>query len=196
METFVTDKALQVHELLRKRRSPRAFRDTPVETEKLAGLFEAARWSASSNNEQPWRYIYASADNPEAYARLLSCLVESNQRWAKKAPVLLLSVAKRTFSLNGNPNKYAYHDVGAANAGMAYQAAAAGLQIHQMGGFSADRARQILEIPEDYEPVSMIAVGYPGDADELPEDLRQRELAPRKRRPLAELVFEGKWKQA
>jgi nitroreductase len=186
----------EMHELLRKRRSSRAFSNTPVEPEKLASLFEAARWAASSYNEQPWRYIYATQNQPEDFERLLGCLNAPNQLWARNAFVLILSVAKRTLSLNGKPNKFYMHDTGAANASMAYQAVALGLNLHQMGGYNADKAREALALPEDYDPVAMIAVGYPGSPDNLPEDIRQKETAPRTRRPVEQLVFEGKWQTA
>ena len=197
METQIAlDRKYPLHELLRKRRSLRAFSNRPVEPEKLASLFEAARWAASSYNEQPWRYIFATKEDPESFDRLLGVLMESNQGWAKEAYALVLSVAKRTLSLNGKPNKFYFHDTGAANASMALQATAMGLNLHQMGGYHADKARQVLHLPDDYEPVSMMAIGYPGSADDLPEDLRRREMAPRSRRPLEELVFEGEWQEA
>lgn len=126
---------------------------------------------------------------------MLSCLAESNQVWAKKAPVLFLSVAKKEYDLNGKPNKHAWHDVGMATANLLLQATELDLHVHLMGGFDAEKARTLLGIAEGFEPVSMGAVGYLGDPDELPENLKQRELAPRQRKPLEELVFKGRWQQ-
>jgi nitroreductase len=191
--TITLNKKHPLHELLRKRRSQRSFSSRPVEPEKLASLFEAARWAASSYNEQPWRYLFATREEPEAFDRLQGLLMESNQVWAREAYALVLSVAKRTLSVNGKPNKFYLHDTGAANTTMALQATALGLNLHQIGGYHADKARQVLHLPDDYEPVSMMAIGYPGSLDDLPEDLRQREMAPRGRRPIEELVFEGEW---
>lgn len=194
MKTIITtDKKYPLHPLLRTRRSSRSFSEQPVEPEKLASLFEAARWAASSYNEQPWRYIFATQNQPADFDRLLACLNEPNQVWAKQAYVLILSLAKRTLSLNGKPNKFFFHDTGAANAGLTFQAVAAGLHVHQMGGYNAEKARQELGIPDDFEPVSMMAVGYPGALEDLPEEVRKKEAAPRSRRPLGQLVTEGKW---
>ena len=113
MERF-RDNAHPIHDLLRRRWSPRAFADRPVEREKLLSVLEAARWAPSSNNEQPWHYIVARREEPDEFARLLACLVERNQSWAKAAPVLMLSVATTTFARNGHPNRHALHDAGQA----------------------------------------------------------------------------------
>ncbi len=178
---------------VRHRWSPRAFLDKPVTPETLRTLLEAARWSASSSNEQPWRFIVARREEPEEFARLLSVLVERNQLWAKSAPVLLLTVAKRTFTTSGKPNRFHLHDTGAATAAIAIQAASMGLQIHGMGGFSADKARETFAIPEDFEPGAAIALGYPGPAESLPADFQAGETAKRARKPFAEIVFAKKW---
>jgi len=184
-----------VHELIRERRSPRAFSGRPVEPSKLRGLLEAARWAASSFNQQPWHFIVAAQEHPEEFERLLDCLVPGNAQWARRAPVLMLSVAKLTFDANGKPNRHALHDVGQATANLALQATAVGLAVHQMAGFDAARAREVFAIPEGFEPVAAIAVGYPGDPEELPAALREKERAPRTRRPLGEFVFGGTWGQ-
>lgn len=183
----------EVYELIRRRWSPRAFSRAPIADATLRSLFEAARWAASCFNEQPWRFIVARREDDAAFARLASCLTESNQRWAESAAVLMLSLASRTFARNGEPNRHALHDVGLAAAQLTLQATALGLAVHQMAGFSSQRARELLAVPEAFEPVAMIAVGYPGDPDQLPEDLRQRELGGRLRRPQAEFVFSGTW---
>jgi nitroreductase len=184
-----------VHDLIRLRWSPLAFADRPVEPEKLQSLFEAARWSPSCFNEQPWRFIVCTRENPGDHRRFVECLVEGNVPWAQHAPVLMLSVAKRTFSHNGKPNRHAWHDVGLAVENLILQATALGLFAHQMGGYDAAKARAAFGIPEDYEPVAAIAVGYPGEADRLPAALQERERAARTRRPLDALIFEGQWDQ-
>lgn len=184
-----------IHDLLRRRWSPRAFADRAIETEKLLRLLEAARWAPSSYNEQPWAFIVATKDQPEAFDRLAGCLVEFNARWARAAPMLALSVAKLQFERNGKPNRHAMHDVGLAAENLVLQATAEGLAVHQMAGFDVEKARRDLALPEGYEPVAMMAVGYPGPPDSLSDALRQRELAPRTRRPLAEFVFSGTWGQ-
>lgn len=182
-----------MHELIEKRRSPRAYSTRPVEPEKLSELFEAARWAASCFNEQPWRFIYAAREDKENFARLFDCLVEKNQLWVKNAPLLMLTVACGTFAHNGKPNRHAWHDVGLAMGNFTLQASALGLYVHQMAGFSPDKARENLRLPEGYDPVAMVAVGYLGDIGQLPEDFRQYETAPRSRKALEELVHYGVW---
>jgi len=185
--------AAPIHDLLRHRWSPRAFDSRPVEPEKLRALFEAARWAASSYNAQPWFYIVATKDDPENYKRVLDSFVEFNQGWAKNAPVVALSVARMKFEHNGEPNNHAFHDVGQATANLALEATNLGLQIHQMAGILPEKARQIFSIPSGYEAVAGIAIGYPGNPESLPDHLRQREMAPRERKPVASFVFTGSW---
>jgi nitroreductase len=182
-----------IHDVISRRWSPRAFDSRPVEPEKLRSLFEAARWAASSYNAQPWFFIVATKDDPENFKKILDCFVEFNQGWAKNAPVLALSVARLKFEHNGDPNRHAFHDVGQAAANLALQATHLGLQVHQMAGILPDKARQIFGIPDGYEAVAGFAIGYPGDHNVLPDQLRQRELEPRSRKPLASFVFTGKW---
>ncbi len=174
----------RVHELIQNRWSPRAFSEQSVSREDLAALFDAARWAASSYNEQPWRFIVATKQDPDAYQKLLSLLVPFNQNWAKTAPVLILMVAKKTFTQNGKPNSYALHDAGAALAQLALQATAMGLHAHGMAGFDHDRARTELQIPDDYDTAAFVALGYvdPG-----------AEPTPRQRKPLSEIVFTTTW---
>lgn len=159
-------------------------------------LLEAARWAASSYNEQPWSLIVATQDQPSEYARLLSCLVECNQSWAQSAPVLMLSVAKLHFDRNGKENRHTFHDVGAAASNLTTQAIALDLFVHQMAGFDAQKARSQFNIPNGHEPVAMIAIRYLGDPQTLPEALQAQELAPRTRKLLTEFVFTGAWDQA
>jgi nitroreductase len=185
--------AYPIHELLLERWSPRAFADRPVEPEVLRRLFEAARWAPSSYNEQPWAFCVATRDQPEAYARILSCLIEFNQTWARSAPVLMIPVTHLTFERNGQPNRHAFHDVGLAMAQLTVQATAEGLAVHQMAGILPDKAREVLGLPEGWEAVTGVAFGYAGDPATLSEELRKRELAPRTRKPLGAFVFDGAW---
>jgi nitroreductase len=189
------DTQYPIHDSLRQRWSPLAFSDQLVEPEKLRSVLEAARWAASSYNEQPWSFIVATKDNPAEFDRLLGCLAAGNQEWAQKAPVLMLSVAKLYFERNSVENRHAFHDVGAAAASLAMQATALGLFIHQMAGFDVPKAREVYSIPEGYEPVAAIALGYLGDPQTLSERLLQRELNPRTRKPLEKFVFSGSWNQ-
>ena len=182
-----------MHELIRHRWSPRAFANKPVAPETLKSLFEAARWAPSSNNEQPWAYLVATKSDAENFAKMVSVLVEFNAGWAQHAPVLALSVAHLKTEREGRPNRVALHDVGSATAQLTFEANARGLLVHQMAGFDAHKARQVFAIPEDWEPVAAMAIGYPGEAHHLPEKLRERELAPRSRKPLEQFVMSGGW---
>lgn len=181
-----------IHPLLRDRWSPRAFDARPVEAAKLRSILEAARWAASGGNGQPWHFIVATGDNEEEYAELASVLNPGNAEWATQAPVLMLTVAKMVTS-SGRPHRHAFHDVGLAVQNLSLQATALGLYVHQMAGFSVERARLLYGIPEEYEPVTLLAVGYLGDPDTLPAQRRQQELTPRTRKPLREFVFAGAW---
>lgn len=185
-----------IHELLRRRWSPRAFSSRRVEPETLRTLLEAARWAPSSYNEQPWSFIVALRDSPADYQHLLACLVEGNRAWAHTAPVLMLSVAKLNFERNQKPNRHAFHDVGLAVENLIVQATALGLFVHQMAGFDVEKAREAFAIPAGHEAAAAIALGYAGDPDSLPEKLRERELAPRTRRPLEQFVFSSRWGEA
>lgn len=182
-----------IHDLLRRRWSPRAFSEHMVEADTLRSLFEAARWAPSSNNEQPWHFILGTKADPSAYDRLFACLKEGNKKWAFRAPVLMLSVARLNFEDEGTPNRHAWHDTGMAALSLSLQATALGLIAHQMAGFDVDKARAELGIPAGFEPVAMIAVGYPADPAILDERLRQRELALRERKSAREIVAIGRW---
>ncbi len=181
-------------DLFAKRWSPRAFADRPVEPEKVRRMLEAARWTMSSYNEQPWRYVVASRhEKPDAYERLLGCLSEGNQSWAKNAPVLMMSFYKETFSGNDQPNRCAPHDVGAASAALTFQATEMDLYVHQMAGIQKDVARKTYDVPDDFEPMAGLAVGYLGDPDMLDEGKRDAETSPRSRTSLDEFVFGDEW---
>lgn len=195
MTNKIADNHYPILDALQQRWSPLAFSQQQVEPDKLCSILEAARWAASSFNEQPWSFIVASKDNSDEFNRLLSCLAEGNQQWAQNAPVLMLSVAKLHFERNGKDNRHAFHDVGAAAACLAIQATALGLFIHQMAGFDVAKARSTFSIPDGYEPVAAIALGYLAQPETLPETLYQREIAPRTRKPLENFVFTGSWGQ-
>ena len=182
-----------VHELIRERWSPRAFADKPVPQDVLRSIFEAARWAPSSFNEQPWAYIVATKDDKENFEKMLSVLVDFNVQWAKSAPVLALAVAKLAFANNNAPNRNAQYDTGAATALLSVEATARGLAVHQMAGFDAEKARKVFEIPKGWEPIAALAIGYPGDPASLPAPLKDREMAPRTRKPIAEFVMSGQW---
>jgi nitroreductase len=163
------------------RRSKRAYSEKPIEPEKIQSLFEAARWAPSSSNEQPWVYIYATKDQPELWGKMLDTLNEGNRIWASKAPLLIMSLVRKNFIRNDRPNTSARYDLGAANAFLSLQATHVGLNVHQMGGFDREKAKASLNVPDTHEVVVMLAVGYSDEPEILPENLMQRELAPRER---------------
>ncbi len=184
-----------LHELLAERWSPRAFSKQAITEDTLMTLLEAARWAPSCFNAQPWRFIVARKEETEGFAALLDCLVPANQTWSQHAGALLLSVAQNNFERNGKPNRHALHDVGLAVSQLTIQAQAEGIGVHQMAGFERDKSIKTLKIPEGFEPVAMLALGYFGDPETLPDDYKARELAPRERKSLDALVFRGAWKE-
>ncbi|RYG66610.1 nitroreductase family protein [bacterium] len=168
--------------------SPRAFSSQSVPEDVLNRVFESARWAASSYNEQPWRFLVAKT--PADLEKFQAFMVPGNQAWANEAPVLVLTLGKKTFTHNGKDNRTFAHDVGAASAYMALAATQNGLHAHGMAGFDADLARATLSIPTDYEPIAMWAIGYRGETSQLPENYQAMEV-PSSRRPLSEIVLEG-----
>jgi nitroreductase len=184
-----------IHDLLARRWSPRAFAPRSLEPAVLRSLLEAARWAPSSFNEQPWGFVVARKEDATAFARLFGLLVEGNQAWAKDAAALMVSVARATFTLNGKPNRHAFHDVGMASENLALEATARGVAVHFMAGFKVEEARVALGLPAGVDPVAAAALGYPGDAASLPSPLKEREAAPRTRRGLAEFVFQDAYGQ-
>ncbi|MFQ5689314.1 MAG: nitroreductase family protein [Gemmatimonadota bacterium] len=182
-----------IADLLAKRWSPYVFDPQPVADDELRSLFEAARWAPSSYNEQPWRFLVARRDDPPGFERMLSCLVEGNQAWARQVPVLALGIVSLGFERNGEPNRAAHHDLGLAAANLSVEATRRGLSVHQMIGILPERAREIYAIPGGFEPLTALAIGYRGAPDEAPPELRQRDERPRSRRKLPEFVFAGAW---
>jgi nitroreductase len=178
-----------ISEVIKNRKSVRAYADRLIESAKINSLFEAARWAPSSSNGQPWFYLYATKDQPELFAKLFDCLVDGNKPWVKDAPLLIMSLARKNFIANDKPNHFALYDLGAANAFLSLQAVELGLQIHQLGGYHQEQAKLNLAIPDSYVLGAMISVGYPGDAEQLIEPFKSRELAPRERFVQQEFVL-------
>jgi len=178
-----------ISDLIRSRRSVRSFSGRAIEPEKINSLFEATRWAPSSSNEQPWIYIYALPQQTELWEKMFNPLNEGNRIWAKDAGLLIASLARKEFTRFGTANSHALYDLGAANAFLSLQAVELGLQVRQMAGFNMERIIENLNIPATYEVGVLMAVGYPGDPETLPEHLRKRELAPRERLMQAEFVM-------
>jgi nitroreductase len=182
-------------QVLAERWSPYGFDDRPVREADLRSLFEAARWAPSSYNEQPWRYLVATKEDTREFERLLRCLVEGNQAWAKTAPVLALGIVSLQFARNGKDNRAAVHDLGLASGNLLVEATSRGLSVHQMIGILPEKARELYQIPEHYEAWTALAIGYKTDAAKREGVLDERDLTPRQRKPLSEFVFAGQWGQ-
>lgn len=187
--------SVKLHDLIQTRWSPRAFNPgKDISQEDLTALLEAARWAPSCFNDQPWRYVVCVKSRDESgWQNAFHCLAEKNQLWAKNAPVLILSVAMANFNHNGKPNRWSMYDTGAASVSLCFQANALGLVVHQMGGFDAEKARELFKLPLDCTPMSMMAVGYQAEADVLDEDLKAAELAERTRASLEQKFYFGEW---
>ena len=182
-----------VLEVIADRWSPYGLDSRPVPPADLLSILEAARWAASSFNEQPWRFVVATSEDGELYDRVRSCLNEHNQDWAGQAPVLMLGIYKKTFTHNGKPNGVALHDLGLAAATLTLEATARGLSVHQMAGILPDKAREEFAVPEDFDVVTAFAIGYAADPSVLPDALRERDTKPRSRKPLKEIVIGKTW---
>jgi nitroreductase len=182
-----------IHELIATRWSPYVFDDRPIDDSDLRSLFEAARWAASSYNEQQWHFIIASKQDGESFDKILSCLVDLNQAWAGQAPVLALGVVGTHFRRNDAPNAVATHDLGLAAATLTLEANSRGMSVHQMSGILPDMAREIYGIPDGFTAVTALAIGYAGDPDKANEQLSARDRNPRSRRPQKEFVFTDAW---
>ncbi len=177
--------------------SPYAFEPRTIEKAKLLSCLEAARWAASSFNEQPWSFIIALREDKAEFAKMLACLGEPNQEWAKDAGALILTVVCKTFTRNGTPNRVAEHDLGQAAANLAIQATDEGMQVHQMAGVNLTQIRQAYNVPATHEPMTAIAIGYAADPDTAAnKELASRDTVARSRKPLSEWVFTGGWKQS
>jgi nitroreductase len=182
-----------IHNLILRRWSPRSFAERMVEGETIIRILEAARWSPSWRNDQPWRFIVATKENPEEYRRLFDCLKPGNQRWAGQAPVLMIAVAKKGYDHGSHYNPVTLYDTGQAVAQLTIEALSHGLYVHQMGGIHLERICKTYCIPGSFAPVVALALGYLGESAKLPSDLREREEAPRRRLPLNEIAFSNSW---
>lgn len=185
----------KIDDLLVKRWSGRAYdANRPVAHEHIISLLEAARWAPSCYGDEPWRYIVCDkSTNEAAWDKAFSCLADGNQTWAVNAPVLLLALANTIFSHNDNDNRWAQYDTGAASMSLCIQATSLGLMVHQMGGFSAEKAAEVFSIPEQFTSMAMMAIGYQLAEDKITGELMQRESSERQRNPLADQFFDGKW---
>jgi nitroreductase len=168
--------------------SPRAMSGEEITETELMSLFEAARWAPSSNNNQPWRILYARR-NTEYWPLFFNLLTDSNKIWAKNSSVLLLIVSKNTFD-NGQPSRTHSYDTGAAWENLALQGNLKGYVVHGMQGFDYELARSSLNIPDGFTVEAMAAIGLPGNKEDLPDYLQERE-SPNNRRKLRETIFEG-----
>jgi nitroreductase len=185
----------EILDVIRHRWSPRAFdphRDVPPD--ELLRLFEAARWAPSSFNEQPWRFVVVDRRRtPGAFAALHAALVPANRAWSASVPILVLVLVRTTLERDDAVNSHAWYDAGQAVAYLTLQATAGGLATRQVQGFDADEARRACQVPPPYEPALVVAIGYAGAPEALPDRHRAAESAPRARRPIADFVFEGVW---
>jgi nitroreductase len=183
---------LPIHDVLARRASAHAFSPRTVPPAALRSILEAARWAPSSFNAQPWAFIVATKEQPAQHEAILGALMDVNRRWAMDAPVLIVTVARTAYPHNGSPNRHAWHDVGMATANLLTQATALGLVAGPMGGFDPKAAREKLAIPEGWEPVAVLALGYPAEI-EAPNAAADK---PRQRNPLEQFVFSGRWGQS
>jgi nitroreductase len=195
MITKTIDTAVPVLPLFAERYSGVSYDpDRIVTAEQLLALAEAARWAPSCFGDQPWRYLICDkTSNPAAWDAAFACLMEKNQVWCKAAPVLVIACCDTLLSKTDKPNGFGPYDTGAASVSMCLQAAELGLMTHQMGGFVADKARELFQIPERFNPLAMMAVGYQLPEARLPEEFKARELAARVRNPLDQNFFAGAW---
>lgn len=169
--------------------SPRSFSERIITDEEMATLVEAASWAPSSTNDQPWRYLYVQRGTAE-FDAIFETLMPGNRAWADKASTFVVSLAKTTFS-NGMPNRHAMYDVGAANTLLLVQGASMGIFGHQMGGFDMQSALKLLNLPPEFELACIIALGFLDIPDKLEEPFRTREITPRSRRPITDILQKG-----
>jgi len=184
-----------INNIIASRWSSVAFdSERPVSQEQLSTIIEAGRWAPSCFGDQPWRFIVCNkSTNEEAWKKLYDCLGEGNQPWCANVPVLISACHDTQFSTNDKPNNWGAYDTGAASVFMCLQATELGLMSHQMAGFSADLIREKFNVPERYQPIAVIAIGYQVSEENIPDAFKERELAPRKRNPLSENFFMGRW---
>jgi nitroreductase len=186
--TKIANTDFPIHKLIARRWSARAFSSKKVEKSKLLSILEAARWAPSSRNEQPWRYIVFTDDNPEKLDKARSVLLEINN-YAKRAPILICAITKKIYSDTEIYNRLHFHDLGAANENMFLESFNQGLIMHEMGGYDRDKAKKVFNIPDEYEIGIMIAIGYQDSHEILPERYREKANSPRQRKALSEIAF-------
>ena len=179
-----------IEDIFLKRYSPRAMSGENISKEELMTLFEAARWAPSASNIQPWRFIYGMHDTPE-FEKIFSLLIDFNKDWCKRASALVIVISNK-LDYKGKPSVSHSFDAGSSWENLALQASEMNLIAHGMAGFDYVKAKTELDIPDDYNVEMMIALGKHGKVEDLPEPLRERE-APSDRKPLEEIVFEGKF---
>ncbi|GGG58256.1 nitroreductase family protein [Bizionia arctica] len=189
----IADTDHEIFALLKQRYSPRTFKNESIKDRHLKQLFEAIRWSASSNNIQPWRFIYAEKGT-EAYTKIFNCLSDFNKSWTKNAPVLLLS-AYQEKTEEGKENFHALHDLGLSLGSMTVQAQYLGIAIHHMAGVDWQKAQKEFDVPEGFHVSTAIALGYyGGELEDLPKDLQGLETKKRKRISQEAFAFKNQWK--
>lgn len=180
-----------INPLIIKRWSPRSLTGEIISDDDLFSLFEAARWAPSAFNNQPWRIIYAKR-NTSHWNNLFSLLDDFNKGWAKNASALVVLLSHKTFEHNGKPSFTHQFDAGAAWENMAIEATSRGLVAHAMEGFNYKKAKKILDVPDEYEVMIMIAIGKQGKKEILSPQLQKRE-SPTPRKPLTDIMMEGKF---
>ncbi|QDG51064.1 nitroreductase [Persicimonas caeni] len=182
-----------VHDLIARRFSPRAFANKPIDDATLRSIFEAARWAPSAFNAQPWSFIVARREDETAFEKASSMLMDGNKRWATEAAALVLVMAQTHDPETGRNYSHGRHDVGLATGFLLLQALDHDVYAHPMAGIHRDKIAEAYGIPEHFEPITALALGYLGEPADLPDDLEERERAPRSRRPQDDFVHMGEW---
>jgi len=178
-----------INEFVARRWSGRAFEPKELEEDKLKSLFEAARWSASSYNEQPWRFLVAKRET-DTFEKMVGTLLQPNQVWAKNASVLVVALSKTTFDRNDRPNRHYAYDLGSSVANLSVQATALGLNIRQMGGYDPKKIKEEFQIPDNLEAFAVLAIGYLTEPEKvLTEQYAQMEFAPQERKKQDDFVY-------
>jgi len=184
-----------INELIGKRWSGRAYDpERTLTDQQIISLLEAARWAPSCFGDEPWRYIVCNrVTHPDAWQMALETLNESNRVWVSNAPVIILGFANTVMKHNGKPNRWGEYDTGAATMSLCLQATAMGMMLHQMGGYDVDKVRTSFKVPDTFTPMAILSIGYQLPVDSIPDALKEREMAPRIRRPLEENCFVASW---
>lgn len=183
----------KLNNLITDRYSPVAFDARMVDYEKMHLLFEAAKWAPSSNNTQPWRFIYATKEMPD-FKLFIDLLSDYNQKWASTAPLLIMPLAQVISTYKNRPNRLAFFEAGMAVGNLLAQATAMGLLVHQMSGYDVEKAKEVLIIPTRYEPMTIMAIGYKGDASKLTGKLAEWETRERTRKEISKFIVQGRCK--